>query len=258
MIAWLAAVALAGPCDVDGGLPTGPAQVALWDGDLGRARPVCARTQVALAPRALLLVDTPAFYGRISALAGLEGTVAVDRTALWLRLEPVRYESVISAIPSSFLGYGYTSVGVTQRLDAGGPTATAFHGTVVLPTAVRLQGNAAPLGLDLAFALDHAAGPWSVHGQAGYAFSASLTRPAEVRTGFTGTGGGQWRPGRAFAAVLDLQAAISYTAPLDHLAVAPALRFGAGPVGIELAGTVPVAGRERALAAVSLRGSVRR
>jgi hypothetical protein len=256
---WAAAAWGADPCDVDGGLPVGPASATLWDGQLGGARPVCARTEVALAPRALLLIDTPAFYGRVLALAAVEGTVARGDTAVWLRLEPLRYDNVIGAIPSSAVGYGYTSAGLTRRVDAGGPTAIAFTSEVVLPTAIGLQGNAAPVGLDLAFAADRTTGPWSTHGQLGYVWSASVSRgPAQVRSGFAATGGGVWRPGRAFAAVLDLQAAVAYTAVLDHLAVAPALRFGAGPVGIELAASLPVAGRERALAVAELRASVRR
>lgn len=256
--------AWAGACDEQGGLPVGPAGVSLWDGGLGHARPVCGRTELAIAPRGTLLADAPAFYGRIVAEAAIEARVATPdgaRTAVWLRLDPVRYESVLGAIPSSFLGIGTTSVGLTQRLDdpdGGGPVAVAFASELVLPTAVELTGNSWPVGFELAFAADTTKGAWSLHGQLGYVGSAAFTRgPSQLRTGFAGTVGAGLRAGDVFAVVLDVQTAVAYAAVLDHVAVAPGLRFGGGDFGLELAAALPLLGADRTLAAVELRTAVR-
>lgn len=241
------------------GLPVGPAAVGLWDGELGRARSVYPRTEIGLAPHLLLLVDTPAFYGQVQAGAALEASFAADpSTGLWLRLEPVHYRNVISAIPSDFLGYGFTTLGLTRRLDTAGKTAVAFQSELVLPSAIGLYGHSWPFGLDVALAADRAYGVVSVHGQLGYVMSAAATRgPSQLRSGFAGTAGGVWQPGGAFAVVLDLQGAAGVTAVLDHLAVAPGVRFAAGAWGLELAAALPLAGRERALAAAELHSTVR-
>jgi hypothetical protein len=254
MIAWMAAAFAA-----EDGMPVGPASVALWDGALGRARSIRPRTAIDLAPRGLVLVDTPAFYGQIVAGVAVEASVAPDpRTGLWLRLEPLRYQNVIGAIPSDFLGYGFTTIGLVRRLDDGGDTAFAFASELVLPSAIGLYGSSWPFGLDLALAFDREDGPLAVHGQLGYLLSAAAGRgPSQLRTGLSATLGGVWRPGRAFGVVLDLQSTVGYAAVLDHLAVAPGLRFGAGSWGLEIATAVPLFGRERALAALELHSSVR-
>lgn len=263
MIAWITA-ALAADDGPPAGIPIGPAAVSLWDGELGRARSIVPRTALDLAPRGLLLVDTPAFYGEIVAALAVEASVAADpRTGFWLRLEPLRYQNVIGAIPSDFLGYGTTTVGLVRRLGSDGDgdgegTGFAFASELVLPSAIGLYGHTWPFGLDLALAFDRADGPLAVHGQLGYLVSAAASQgPSQLRTGLAGTLGGVWQPGRAFGLVLDLQCTLGYAAVLDHLAAAPGIRFGAGAWGLELASAIPLFGRERALAAVELHSSVR-
>ena len=265
-LVWLSALAApasgqeSSPCEPQGGLATGPAAISLWDGDLGRSRRACPRTELVAGPRALLLVDTPAFYGQIVASGQIEASIAPsDRSELWLRLEPIRYQNVISAIPASELGYGFTGVGLTHRLDGGGPSAVALVTELTLPSAIGLQGNALPFGLAAALALQHRYSDLlSTHGQLGYVWSTSFGHgPSQLRTGYVGSFGASLSPGRAFALALDAQAALAYTAPLDHIALAPALRFAAGRFGIELAASLPLLGRERALAAVELRSSWR-
>jgi hypothetical protein len=275
VIAWLAAAALAGasPCgqrggDDDGapepprgsGLADGPVAASLWDGALGRAQGACPRRELAVAPHAYLLADTPAFYGVIAASGVIEGSALLDRrTELSARLELVRYQDVISAISSSYLGLGYTTVGATRRVDDGGSgPALAVVGQLVLPSAFGLSAHAAPFAVDVGLAGLARRGPWEGHAQAGLAGSAAISHgPTQARLGVPLTAGGAWRPGSAFATVLDLQASVGYTAALDHLALAPALRFGAGNWGLELGATVPVLGRERALLAGELRTGLR-
>ena len=82
--------------------------------------------------------------------------------------------------------------------------------------------------------------------------------PSQPRTGGTLTAGAELRPAGGFAVALDLHAGYGYTAPLDVLAGAVALRASDGKrFGFELAALVPLAGRERAAARVDLRWSVR-
>ena len=120
MIALLSA---AWACETDGGLPEGPVAASLWDGALGRAQSACPRAELAVAPHAYLLADTPAFYGVVAASGVLEGSAVLDRrTELGVRLELVRYQNVISAISSSYTGLGYTTLSATRRVD---PSAVA-------------------------------------------------------------------------------------------------------------------------------------
>jgi hypothetical protein len=260
MMLWVSIAHAASPCEPDAGLAVGPTAASLWDGELGRAHRVCPRTEVGLVPRALLLVDTPNFYGQIVVSAALDASVAADeRTEVWLHLEPVRYQNVISAIPASFVGYGFTSVGMSRQLGAAGSTVTALQGQLVLPSAIELQGRALPFGLELGLGAERAfSSHWSAHGRVGAASSASFSRgPLQPRLGLLTTAGAVFRAGKAFAAVLDAQAAFAYTAAVDHVALAPGLRFAAGQAGFELGASVPLAGRERTLAVVELHSTVR-
>lgn len=256
----LAAAAHAEPaCSRDGALPTGPAQAWLWDGMLGLAQPVCPATTVAVGPRALLLADTPAFYGRIVASGTLEARLALsDRTAVGLTMEPAHYESTISALSSSWFGYGATTLTATQRVDEGGPVGLAMVGRLVLPTSIGLYGHAWPFSADLGLALQAEHGPWSAHGQAGLAATAGVgAGPTALATGLPLTLGGVWRPSGGFSTVLDLQSSFGYAAALDHLAVAPALRFGTGHFGMELGAAIPVAGENRTLTVVRVGAGAR-
>ncbi|MEQ1502024.1 MAG: hypothetical protein ABMB14_07320 [Myxococcota bacterium] len=259
VILTLTGTAAAGPCDDDGGRPVGPTAAALWDGGLGQAHRACPRTEVGLAPRGYLLVDTPAFYGRISADVAIDGSVAVDATEVRVHLEPLRYEDVISALSTRFVGYGYTAVGVTHRIDGdAGGAAVAVVGDVVLPTAIGLYGHQWPFAWDLAVAADQSGKVGALHGQLGLVGSAAAGLGAtQLRTGFAGTVGAGWQPSGGFGLGVDVQAAAAYTAVIDHVAVAPTLRFGVGAWGLELAGAVPVAGHERALAVAELHSTVR-
>ena len=237
-------------------LPTGPVAAGLLDGGLGAARRACPRTSFAVAPRGLLLADAANFYGHIVAGLNLDGALTLGGydTEVFGRLELVRYDSVISAVTSSTLTPGHATVGITRVLRGEG-LALAATGKVVLPTAVGLYRNAWPVGIDAGLAGQWADGPWSVHGQLTLLGSAALSRgPALPRAGIAPTLGGALRPTRGFAVALDLQSLFAYTAPVDALALAPALRFGTRRSwGAEIGAALPLAGRERALLAFDLR-----
>lgn len=263
---WLAQLSLGAEChalsSASGlpGLPTGPVSAALLDGGLGSARRACPRTELAIAPRALLLVDTPNFYGHIVAGLQLDGALALDAdTELFGRLELVRYDSVISAVTSSALTPGHTTLGATRVLHDEG-LALAWTSKLVLPTALGLYRGAWPIGLDTGLAGQWASGPWGVHGQLTVLGSAALSRgPALPRAGLAPVLGGAVRPTPGVEVVLDVQSMFLYTAPIDVVALAPAVRLGLGDAwGAALGGTVPLAGRERALTAVDLRVTWRR
>lgn len=258
MIAWLATAALGAPvCDLlpTAGLSTGPVTATLADGGLGRARRVCARSEVGGAAKGLLLVDTENFYGHVVAGAVFDGSWALDeKTELFGQLELVRYDSVISAATASYLGPGHTTLGATRRLDDDGPFAWGVTGKLVLPTAFGLYRNAFPLALDVGPVAQVGSGMFRAHGGLLLKGSVQASRgPAFPRAGLSPTLGGAFVPGKAFAAVLDVQSSFLYDAPVDHLSLAPGLRFAAKRVGIDVAATLPLAGRERALTGIELR-----
>lgn len=258
ILSLLASQAVAGPvCDAHptAGLATGPVTATLADGGLGRARRACPRSEIGGAVRGLLLVDTPNFYGHLVGGLHFDGSWALDgRTELYGQLELIRYDSVISAATATYLGPGHTALGATRRLDDDGPVAWGLTGKVVLPTAFGLYRNAFPLAADLGAVAQVGDGLFQAHGALLLKGSVQASRgPAFPRGGVAPTLGGAFVPGRAFAVVVDLQSGFGYDAPVDHLSLAPALRFAAQRVGIDVAATLPLAGRERALTGIELR-----
>ncbi|MDP2314315.1 MAG: hypothetical protein Q8P41_15540 [Pseudomonadota bacterium] len=255
-------IAYAGPCESDTlGIATGPVTVGFQDGDLGVPRRVCGRTEVGLAPGGSAVVDTANFYGHIVAGGTLEGSWAPSRrTEVYVGVEAFRYDSVITPIPATYMGFGHVNLGATQRLWENDTLALAVHGRAVVPTAVGLYRNAYPVGLDVGVA-----GLWApldtvrVHADVGGLGSAAISHgPALPRAGARVMVGGEWQPARHFAVVLDVTSIFGYTAPVDVVAGSLGLRVGIGKrVGVELGAAVPLAGRERALAAGELKVNVR-
>ncbi len=265
-LGWIwASVALAAPAsepcaEVEDGMASGPVVAGLVDGDLGRGRRVCGRDELGWTAGALLTVDTPNFYGHIVGGLTLDGSWRVqDRTELFATLEAIRYDTVISALSSGYLGLGHTSIGAAQRLNDG-PIAFGLNGKVVLPTALGLYRHSRPFAADLGLAgAWQGTGAFRLHGQVGLLTSAAASRgPTQARLGVCAVLGTELRPGKVFAAVVDVASSFAYTSAVDAVAIAPAVRFSDGKRwGLELGATVPLAGRERALATVDLRNSIR-
>lgn len=263
MIALLALfTAQASPCSDDlSGIAYGPVSVGFQDGDLGVARRVCGRTEAALAAGGLAIVETENFYGHIVAGGTLEGSLAVsERTEVFTTVEAFRYDSVITPIAATYAGFGHVGIGATHRFVDADNVAVGLHGRGVFPTAVGLYRNAFPIGLDVGVGAAWAPlSTFRVHGDVTALGSAAVSRgPAGPRGGARVTAGVEWQPARPFAVVADLNAGFGYAAPVDHVAAAIALRAGIGKrVGVELGATLPLAGRERTLAAGELRVGMR-
>ena len=131
-------------------MPVGPVQAGLLDGELGLARRVCPRTELGLGGGGYVLAEPENFYGYLHGEAALSGSYALgDDTELFARIEPVRWQSVLGAIPSDHLGLGWTSLGATQRLVVSEDLALGITGRAVLPTAVGLYRCAVPFALDV-------------------------------------------------------------------------------------------------------------
>ncbi len=252
----------AAPCDQHSyGLPTGPVAAGLLEGELGRAHRACGRSELAVDAGGLLVVDLDNFYGRLAAGLRLEGSWAWGpRGELFGSLEVLRYDSLITPLSSSSLGLGHTTVGAAYRFADSDRVALGLNGKLVLPTAVPLYRNTWPVGIDFGVS-----GQFEVHrrvqfhAQVGLLHSFGIGKgPTQPRLGASLTAGTELRPAPKFAVAIDLLGRFGYTAPLDVFGAALALRFSDGRrFGFELGGTVPILGRERALARVDLKFSVR-
>lgn len=241
--------------------PDGPVQAGFQDGNLGGARPLCPRTAVGLAVNGYLVADTANFYGHVVAGGHADGSWAVNEDlSLFANLELVRYDYVIGAISSSWVGTGHTRLGLTRRMGDNGHLAWGLTASTVLPTAIGLYDHAPPLGLDVGVqGLWTNGGSLRAHGQVGALASGTLSSVGlQPRAGERTNLGLEWRPVKAFGLAVDVDAGFAYVAPVDHVAAGLGLRFGLGPrggLGLDLA--YPFAGRERALASVSLGGTWR-
>ena len=255
---WTMGVAHAG-CAENPALPSGPVQSWLSEGMMGLAQPTCAVTSVGLAPRGSLVVDTPGFYGHLVATGTLDATFAPNpRTSVGLALEPLHYDSVISAVNVSWMGYGATTATLMQRIeDADGPVELAVVARGALPTPVGFTNNptfGAEVGLAVATRSPSSTQrrPVEAHGQFGMLVNGGLRAPLDLRSGLPITAGVGWSAGRHFGLAADLQSLFGVWAAVDHLAVAPAVRVAGTQWGMELGGSVPVLGNDRTLASVRL------
>lgn len=251
-------VALADPCaDLDG-MPDGPMSAAVLPGGLGAAHRVCARNESGIGVGGFLLADTAHFYGHIIASVKMDGSYALgDRAEVFASAEIVRWDNVIAPMPSSTLGIGNIAVGASGRVATTKKSAFAVNGKLVFPAGYQ---NAFPLGFDLGLAGEVAPAKWlRVHGQLSGMIDGNVAKgPSETSVGFAPTLGAALRAGRVFAFDLDLLGSFGLTAAVDHIAVAPALRFSDGKrFGFELGAALPLAGAQRALAIADLRFSIR-
>jgi hypothetical protein len=259
-------VAHSDPCrGTTDGMATGPVTAGLLDGDLGRAHRACGRTEAGISGGGLLIVDLPNFYGRISGNLTVDGSWAIgERSELFATVELLRYESLITPMSSSSLGFGHTALGAARRVLQGSIWSLGVHGKIVLPTAFGIYKHSWPFGVDAALSVQVRPLDFlSAHAELGGLFSAAASRGASLpRAGGSATAGLELRPARSFALAVDLHAVVAYAdpanTPLDVFAAALALRFADGRrFGFEIGATVPILGRERALANLDLRGSVR-
>lgn len=238
----------------EGALPVGPVAAYVLPGDLGAARRICPRDELAVAGGAVLVADAAHFYGHIVATGTLSGSLALDdRTELFFRAEAVRMDSILGAIPASSTGPGLLAIGGTRVLSAG---STAAHARLVLPTAVGVYQNGHPFGLDVGVGFNQRlAGRLYAHEDAtllGQVVFGGGT--GALRGGISTLAGIEWRAGRAFGLVADVHAGFGFADAVDDVSVAPGFRVAGGKhFGAELSLMVPLVGRDRSpLAAANL------
>jgi len=249
------------PCDDYAyGLVQGPASPALEEGGLGRAQRACGRNEVALSGAMYVSIHTLDFYADIVGSGQIEGSVALGRRGeVFAAFEFLRYDLVFSAVASSSLGIGHTTLGGTGRFLVGNGYTLAATGKVILPTAT-VYKNTRPLSFDAGVTGEFRLHK-GIHLHAHAAFLGGFgigNGPDAPRAGASITVGPQFQIHPTVALGVDLHAQFGYWAPLDVLALAPALRFSDGKrFGFEVSATIPLAGRERAQTAVWLRFSLR-
>lgn len=241
----------AGVCDdVTWGQTTGPVAMGLLEGGLGEGRRACGRSEAGVAAGGLLVVDLANFYGRLSADLRLRGSWSItDDLEVFGRFEFFRFDQLITPLTATSIGIGHTNLGVSGRILHRERVALSVHGQVVLPTAVPLYSGTHPLAFDFGLSGQFQPHPRvGVHADLGLIHSVGLGGgPAQPRVGATVTAGAEFWPARRFAIVTDVHASFGYTAPVDVVASALALRFTDGKrFGFDFGATIPLFGRERA------------
>ena len=242
--------------------PIGPSQASYLDGQLGVPRRACMRTELALSGDGYLVARPADFYGNIRIGARLSGSYVIDdRVEIWASLELLRFQNIISAVSTAYTGLGYTSLGATLPLLREERRAIAAYARLVLPTTTGLDRAAQPLALELGGTAELDAHPnLRVHAWLSLVGSIALSQiaPADPRGGLRVGGGLDWVPYEALSFVLELASGFGYRDGLDFLAIQAAIRLALGDVmGVELSGTVPLAGAEVALASATLSLSAR-
>jgi hypothetical protein len=225
----------------------GPVPTSFQNGHAGSPRRLCPTTEVSLSANANLIADVEDFYGNIRTSAFLGGSVALgDDAELFLDVELVRYQTVISSLSAATLGFGHTSLGgtyVVLRSDVTlGITARA-----TLPTATGYYRGARPLALDAGLMITNPlARGLDVHAEVGVLASVGVgDGPADPRAGLFLIWGASYRPWDWLALVLTADAQFLHDARLDHVALGGGVRFLIGSVGIDLFFEGPLFGRER-------------
>lgn len=256
-------VASAHLCDSStGGGFTGPLMVATQEGELGLARRVCPRTELALAADVTATIDTDHFYGQIRSPLKLTGSIALGkdpRGEIFVSLEVLRYQQVIESITASAIGLGHLSLGGTYVFWARERIALSVTGRFVLPTATGLYRYARPLGFDAGIAAEgRPSASLRLNGQVGLLSSAAISAgESQPRVGFKAVLGGSWQPRRWFVLALEVQATLGYASILDMLAAGLGLRFGGQHIGVSLEVIARLAGHDRSRAGAALRAGWR-
>ena len=249
--------AAADPCAGERILGAGPVQASLHDGQLGLARQVCPVSEIGVAGSGLAVMDLDNFYGQIRVAAQVWGNFMLSEdTELFALMEIYRYQTVISSISAESSGIGHTALGATHRLLTIEDFAWGLNSRIVLPTSTDLYSHAYPIGADLGTNAEYRILDWlAAHGQLSLLFSAAVSRAgAHPRFGAILTAGVSFQPFDSFAVVADTVTSFGYTDALDYFSASVALRLNiVAGLTLSLDAILPLAGRERALAAGALR-----
>jgi hypothetical protein len=226
-------------------MPEGAATVGYFEADVATGRRACPRTEVGVGGRFGAIIDVAHFYGNLGVNGVVSGSYAVNRKLeIYATLEAVSFSYVQTALKQTNVTLGHMTAGVTyQAYQLGSSFAGAISGRLLLPTSFQIP-NARSIGIELGHASTWRPKSWlEVHTYLGGDFSAAISAgDSYPRFGGVLVLGAALTPLSWFSFVLDATGrlgAISYFAPTA------ALRFKVSSLGIELAGTLPLAGNDR-------------
>ena len=182
------ALTLAGEVCAGGGLMDGPLGLSFFEGDIGRPRRVCPRTEVVLGGDVMgidvaddLLTSDGNFYATMAGGGELSGSWKFSKKGeLFASIQAVNFRFVQNAtITRTHIGMGWTSVGATYHGWSTDKIILAMTGRFTLPTAFDYYEHAWPLALDVGVAAVYRPLSWlSVHGQVGAVASLAVSTPA--------------------------------------------------------------------------------
>ena len=224
---------------------------------LGVPRRACFRTEVSLAGDAYLIAEPAAFYGNIRVGGRISGSVNVsDLVEIWGSFEAVRWQSLISAVSSRYLGTGYLTLGGSLRLFDEHERRVVAWARLVLPTTSGLDQRSEPLALEVGTTAEWNAHPnLRLHGALSLVGSVGISdlAPPYPRGGVRVGGGLDWIPYEWLSFQVELVTGFGYRDGLDYVGVAGGARLGLGDrIGVDLSVLAPLVGAERALAAAQL------
>jgi hypothetical protein len=265
LIAVAPGIAAAGDACPAGGLMDGPLGLSFFEGDIGRPRRVCPRTEVVLGGGIMgvdvaddLIYEDGNFYATLAGGGELSGSWKFSQKGeLFASLQAVNFRFVQNAtITRTHLGMGWTSLGATYHGWSTDELILAMTGRLTLPTAFDYYEHAWPLALDAGLAAVYRPLTWlSVHGQIGAVASMAISDgDPDARAALQIVAGVECTPLDWLGLVLDLGAQLGYDAPLDQLSVAVGFRFRIWQgLGLEIAAMLPYAGESQANLAGVLR-----
>lgn len=240
----------------------GPSTAPLLDGLLGVPRRACFRSELSLGGDAYLIADPADFYGNIRVGGRVSGSVNLgDQVEIWGSFEAIRWQSLISAVSTRYLGTGYLTLGSSLRLLDEQQRRLAGWVRVVLPTTSGLDQNSQPLALEIGTTAE-----WNAHPNVRFHGALSLVgsigvssiAPPMPRGGVRVGGGLDWIPYEWLSFQLELMTGFGYRDGLDYLALAGGARLGLGDrIGVDLSVIWPFVGAERALAGAQVGVSCR-
>lgn len=227
------------------GLPEGPLALGYLEADLATGRRACPRTEVGLGGRFGAIIDTPDFYGALSVNGLVFASYAVrPDLELFGTLEALTYNYAQNAVlTATQLTLGNLTVGATWAYLRRDRYVSALSGRLLLPTSFEVPGGR-PFGVELGHASSYRPLNWlEVHAYLGADLTAALSRAAALpRVGAVLLAGAQLSPVSWASLVVDFAGRLG---PTSFLAPSLGLRFRVARLGLELAGTLPIAGTDR-------------
>lgn len=230
-----------------GPLVDGPIVLGYQEADVATGRRLCPRNEVGLGTHTLMVIDTPNYYGDVLVEAVVFASYKWDeKTELYGYLEAVDWEFVQNAsLKATNLTLGNLTLGATRQLwDRGPALLGGVTARVLLPTSFATEGSR-PLGIEAG----HLTTWVPMHGLEVHTFLGGDVSIGLGSSGALPRGGGvltlgaQYSPLTWGAVVLDLTGRLD--SAHSYLAPALALRFAFGQFGLELAGSLPIAGDDR-------------